>query len=189
MFSLIPFGKKSWLLALLLKRKSFSISLEIIKSLFQAVFHFSAVFLTLRCEKGLIFHSPHDSSGNLGHSSDSPYRGSLEFYKDSTRMMLSRYPSFTSKALVHIPFILFLQYCTPEKYLCELDILSAMVLFTLKLKSQNNAVHGRRNVSKSLWRLPTHWRALAKQCIRRNDNTKLCRMKDSRVAQLVGLRS
>ena len=57
---------------------------------------------------------------------------------------------------VHIQLILFLQYCTPEKYLCELDILSAMVLFTLRLKSQNNAVHGRRNVSKSLWRLPTH---------------------------------
>ena len=34
----------------------------------QAVFHFSAVFLTLRCEKGLLFHSPHASSGNLGVS-------------------------------------------------------------------------------------------------------------------------
>ena len=28
---------------------------------------------------------------------------------------------------MHIQLILFLQYCTPEKYLCELDILSAMV--------------------------------------------------------------
>ena len=71
------------------ERKSRSISLEIIKSLFQAVFHFfSAVFLTLCGEKGLLFHFPHASSGNLGHLNDFPYRGSLEFYKDSTHVLL-----------------------------------------------------------------------------------------------------
>ena len=59
------------------------------QSLFQAVFHFSAVLLTLWCEKDLLFHSQHASSENLGHSSDSPYQGSLEFYIDSTRMLLS----------------------------------------------------------------------------------------------------
>ena len=53
-------------------------------------------------------------------------------------MLLWRYPSFTSKALLHIQLILFLQYCTPEKYLYELDIFSAMVLFTLMLKSKIN---------------------------------------------------
>ena len=64
------------------------------QSLFQAVFHFSAVLLTLCCEKGLLFHSAHASSENLGLLSDSPYQGSLEFYIHSTRMLLSRYPSF-----------------------------------------------------------------------------------------------
>ena len=59
------------------------------QSLFQAVFHFSAVLLTLCCEKGLLFHSAHASSENLGHSSDSPYQGSLKFYVHSTRMLLS----------------------------------------------------------------------------------------------------
>ena len=92
LFSLIRFGKKSWLLALLLKRKSCPTSLEINRS--YKLSSTSRLCYSHSVAKKAFFHSAHASSENLGLLSDSPYQGSLEFYIHSKRKLLSRHPSF-----------------------------------------------------------------------------------------------